>query len=103
MELPGDGGDVADERGGDVMLSVIQEVVGMGFLEGIGADASPERIVSPGFARVSVGRAAREPWARLEGTAVPVSLCSCRGKRLPASAWTIFSCTGIEVTSHLGK
>lgn len=29
----------------------------MGFLEGTKADVSPERIVSPGFAGVSVGKA----------------------------------------------
>lgn len=29
----------------------------MGFLEGTRADVSPERIVSPGFAGVSVGKA----------------------------------------------
>lgn len=81
------------------MLAVIWERVGMGFLEGTGADASPERIVSPSFAKVSVGRAVREPWARLEGTAVP----PCRGKWPPASAWAMFSQREIEITSHLDK
>lgn len=49
MELPGDRRKVADVQGGDVMLSVIWERAGMGFLEGTGADASPERIGSLGL------------------------------------------------------
>lgn len=103
MELPRDRRDMADVQGGDVMLSVIWERAGMGFLEGTGTDASLEVVVSPGFAEVSVGRAVREPWARLEGMAAPVSLHSCRGKWLPASAWAIFSRTEIDITLHLGK
>lgn len=80
MELPRDRRNAADAQGGDRMMSVIWEGVGIGFLEGTRADASPERIVFLGFARILVWRALRELWARLEGTAVPVSLCSCRAR-----------------------
>lgn len=65
----------------------------MGFLEGTGADSSPEGIASRGFARAWLGMALREMWVRMEG---PV-LCSCRAEWLPASAWAIFSCTEIKI------
>lgn len=87
MELPGDRGEMTDVQGGDVVMSVIWERAGMGFLEGTRASTSLERVVSLGFARVLVGRAVREPWARMEGMGVPASPCSCGGKWLPVSAW----------------
>lgn len=65
----------------------------MGFLEGTGANSSPEGIASRGFARAWLGMALREMWVRMEG---PV-LCSCRAEWLPASAWAIFSCTEIKI------
>ena len=71
IELPRDGRDMTDVQGGDMMLSVIWEKAGMGFLEGTGADSSPEGIVSLGFVRVLVKMAVRELWVRMEGP-VPV-------------------------------
>lgn len=56
-----------------MMLPVIWEKSGMGFLEGTGADSSPEGIGSLGFARVLLGMAVRELWVRMEGL-VPVLL-----------------------------
>lgn len=67
IELPRDGQDMTDVQGGDMMLSVIWEKAGMGFLEGTRADSSPEGIVSLGFVRVLVGMAVRELWVRMEG------------------------------------
>lgn len=83
MELPGGRGEMTDVQGGDVVMSVIWERAGMGFLEGTRASTSLERVVSLGFARGLVGRAVRVPWARMEGMGVPASLRSCRGKWLP--------------------
>lgn len=64
---------MTDMQGGDTMLPVIWEKSGMGFLEGTGADSSPEGIGSLGFARVLLGMAVRELWVRMEGL-VPVLL-----------------------------
>lgn len=58
---------MTDVQGGDMMLSVIWEKAGMGFLEGTGADSSLKGIVSLGFVRVLVGMAVRELWVRMEG------------------------------------
>lgn len=69
LELPRDGGDMPDEQGGGMILSVIWEKTGMGFLEGTGADSCPEGIASRGFARVLLGMVGtvRELWVRMEG------------------------------------
>lgn len=56
-----------------MMVPIIWEKTGMGFLEGTGADGSPEGIASPGFARILMGMAVRELWVRMEGL-VPVIL-----------------------------
>lgn len=67
MELPRDGRDMSDAQGGDMMLSVVWKRAGMGFLEGTGADSSPEGIASLGFARAWLGMAVRELGAGWKG------------------------------------
>lgn len=76
-----------------MMLSVIWKRAGMGFLEGTGANSSPEATASLGFTRVWLGMAVRGLWVRMEG---PV-LRSCRAEWLPGSAWAIFSCVEIKI------